>query len=39
MDYVITPEQLDKITKPFFDKEFKDVEWNMSKVRMMYGMV
>ena len=27
MDYIITPEQLDKITKPFFDKEFKDVEW------------
>lgn len=27
MDYIITPEQLDKITKPFFDKEFKDAKW------------
>ena len=40
MDYIITPEQLDKITKPFFDKEFKDVEWGEQvKGRMMYGMV
>ena len=27
MDYIISPEQLDKITKPFFDKEFKDAKW------------
>lgn len=27
MDYIITPEQLDKLIKPFFDKEFKHVKW------------
>lgn len=27
MDYIITPEQLDKIIKPFFDKEFKHAKW------------
>ena len=27
MDYMITPEQLDKIIKPFFDKEFKHAKW------------
>jgi len=27
MDYIILPEQLDKIMKPFFDKEFKDAKW------------
>lgn len=27
MDYMITPEQLDKLIKPFFDKEFKHVKW------------
>ena len=28
MDYIILPEQLDKITKPFFDKEFKHAKWS-----------
>jgi hypothetical protein len=27
MDYTISPKQLDKIIKPFFDKEFKDAKW------------
>jgi hypothetical protein len=27
MDYIISPEQLDKIIKPFFDKEFKNSKW------------
>lgn len=27
MDYKITEGQLDKILKPFFDKEFKHAEW------------
>jgi hypothetical protein len=27
MDYTISPEQLDKIIKPFFDKEFKHAKW------------
>jgi hypothetical protein len=27
MDYIISPEQLDKITTPFFDKEFKHAKW------------
>lgn len=27
MNYEITPKQLDKVLKPFFDKEFKDVKW------------
>jgi len=27
MDYTITPEQLDKIVKPFLDKEFEHAEW------------
>ena len=27
MDYSISPEQLDKLIKPFFDKEFKHAKW------------
>jgi hypothetical protein len=27
MDYKITPEQLDKILKPYFDNEFDKSEW------------
>lgn len=27
MDYKITEDHLDKILKPFFDKEFKHAEW------------
>lgn len=27
MDYSISPDQLDKLLKPFFDKEFKHAEW------------
>jgi len=27
MEYNITPEQLDKVIKPFFDKEFKHAKW------------
>lgn len=27
MDYIITPEQLDKMTKLFFDMEFKDCKF------------
>jgi len=28
MEYTITPEQLDKIMKPYFDKLFKDAKWS-----------
>lgn len=28
MDYKITESQLDKVLKPFFDKEFKHAEWS-----------
>jgi hypothetical protein len=27
MDYIISPEQLDRITTPFFDREFKHAKW------------
>ena len=27
MEYNITPEQLDRLTKPYFDKEFKHAKW------------
>ena len=27
MEYYITPEQLDRLTKPYFDKEFKHAKW------------
>ena len=27
MEYSITPEQLDRLTKPYFDKEFKHAKW------------
>ena len=27
MEYNITPQQLDKMIKPYFDKEFKDATW------------
>ena len=42
MDYIITPEQLDKITKPFFDKEFQDVEWGIIRQGtddVWYGLI
>jgi len=28
MKYIITPEQLDKVIKPYFDRVFKDAEWS-----------
>lgn len=42
MDYIITPEQLDKMTKPFFDMEFKGAEWgeHLSNDNMKwYGVI
>ncbi len=27
MEYIITPEKLDKIMKPYFDKVFQDTKW------------
>ena len=28
MEYIITPEKLDKIMKPYFDKVFEDTKWS-----------
>jgi hypothetical protein len=28
MEYIITPEKLDKIMKPYFDKVFEHTEWS-----------
>ena len=28
MKYVITPEKLDKVIKPYFDRVFKDIKWS-----------
>ena len=28
MKYVITPEQLDKVMRPYFDKVFKHAKWS-----------
>ena len=42
MDYNITPEQLDKLIKPFFDKEFKHAKWGEHDAIVMvvvHGMV
>lgn len=37
MEYNITPEQLDRLIKPYFDKEFKHVKWGEHDVPLGGG--
>jgi hypothetical protein len=32
MEYIITPEKLDKVMKPYFDKVFEDTKWSESNL-------